>query len=337
MKMNRLAVACCLLAFPAFAMSPVKVIFDTDMYTDFDDAGSLACLHAMADAGECEILATVANTRDCMSVAMCEIINAYYGRPDIPVGCSKEIGKTGAEKGHVARYGATVKKYAKWVRHLNSNDAPDASDVYRKILSAQPDKSVVICSVGFLTNMRRLVETDRDLIARKVKCWVAMACKYPFGKEYNSMTDWQSSKIALEKWPTPVVFTDFEYGKDCFAGRAIAESGVKDSPVADVFAGNIPSREEIRKDSARHLRGCNGMGGRAAWDETAALIAVRGTDKYFNVERGTYRMVGEKGDNEWAPDAENGPHLRVTEKLSKAEVGKIIDELICRGPKNPGK
>ena len=317
---------------------PVKVIFDTDMYTDFDDAGALACLHALADAGECEILATVSNTRDCMSVAMCEIINAYYGRPDIPVGCVKGMG-LGNERGsaHERRYGATVRKYAKWVKHANSSDAPDAVEVYRKVLSAQPDDSVVICSVGFLTNMRKLVESDRDLVARKVKLWVAMACSYPNGREYNSMKDWESSKAALENWPTPVVFTDFQYGMDCFAGRAIAESEVKDSPVADVFRGNMPTREEIGRDAGRHLRSCNGMPGRSAWDETAVLIAVRGTEPYFNVHRGTYRMVGDRGDDEWIPDEENGPHVRITEKMNKLEVGKVIDELICRGPKNPAR
>ena len=322
--------------------SPIpKVIFDTDMYTDFDDVGALACLHALADAGECEILATVANTRDCLSVAMCEIINSYYGRPGIPVGCSKEIGKSGAEPEHMRRYAATVKKYAKWVRHRNSNDAPDANIVYRRVLAAQPDSSVVVCSVGFLTNLRRLIETKPDdispldgraLVAKKVKLWVAMACKYPDGKEYNSMTDAESSRIAIENWPTPVVFTDFEYGRDCFAGRALAESGKSDSPVADVFAGNIPTREEIRRDSALQLRRSYGMGGRSAWDETAVLIAVRGTEPYFNVERGTYRMVGNDGANEWAPDAENGPHLRVTERMPKAEVGRVIDELMMRQP-----
>ena len=36
----------------AAAAAPVKVIFDTDMITDFDDVGALACLHALADAGE---------------------------------------------------------------------------------------------------------------------------------------------------------------------------------------------------------------------------------------------------------------------------------------------
>lgn len=314
--------------------SPAKIIFDTDMYTDFDDAGALACLHALADAGECEILATVANTRDCLSVAMCEIINAYYGRPDIPVGCVRGIG-VGREEWatHEKRFGAAVRKYAKWVKHENSSDAPDAAEVYRKVLTAQPDKSVVICSVGFLSNMRKLMETDRDLVARKVKLWVAMACSYPKGKECNSMTDWESSKIAFENWPTPIVFSDFQYGMDCFAGRAIAESGVKDSPVADVFRGNMPPRDEIAKDAGGHLRCCNGLCGRAAWDETAVLAAVRGVDSYFNVHRGAYCMVGTEGEDEWVPDEKGGRHMRLTEKTSKVEIGKIIDELICRGPR----
>ena len=320
-----------------------KIIFDTDMYTDFDDAGALACLHAMADAGECELLATISNTRDCMSVAMCEIINAYYGRPEIAVGCSKEIGKSGSEPDHVKRYGAAVKKYAKWVKHLNSNDAPDANDVYRRVLAAQPDHSVVVCSVGFLTNMRRLLETKPDavspldgkaLVAKKVKLWVAMACKYPSGMEYNSKMDPESSRIALDNWPTPVVISDFEYGRDCYAGRALAESGVKDNPVADVFAGNIPTRDEVRADSAKWNKWCSGMGGRASWDQTAALVAVRGWEPYCNAVRGTYRMVGDDGLDEWAPDAENGRHIRITEKLAKAEVGRIIDELMLRKPKN---
>jgi len=313
--------------------APVKVIFDTDMYTDFDDAGALACLHALADAGECEILATVANTRESMSVAMCEIINAYYGRPDIPVGCVKGIGM-GNDRGgeHARRYGATVAKYAKWVKHRNSDDAPDAVEVYRKVLSAQPDRSVVICSVGFLSNMRKLVETDRALVARKVKLWVAMACYYPKGKEYNSMMDAESSRIALEGWPTPIVFSDFQYGMDCFAGRAIAETDLTDSPIADVFRGNMPSRDEIMRNAGHHMRCCNGLAGRAAWDETAVLAAVRGVDSYFNVHRGTFRMIGNAGEDEWVPDEANGPHLRLTEKVNKGEVGKIIDELICRKP-----
>ena len=323
------------------AAEPVKVIFDTDMYSDWDDAGALACLHALADAGECEILATIANTCDCMSVAMCEIVNSYYGRPHIPVACARKGGKKNGRHSHIKCYGATVERYMKWVKHRNSCDAPDAVEVYRRILSAQPDRSVVVCSVGFLNNLRYLLESSpdeisklngRDLVAKKVKLWVAMACKYPDGKEFNSVNDPESSRIALSDWPTPVIFTDFEYGRDCFTGRVLAESGIKGNPVADVFAQNLPSRDEIRKDPARHLRGCNGMGGRGSWDETAVLIAVRGTDPYFNVSRGAYRMVGTDGANEWVPDEENGPHLRITERMPKREVARVIDELMMRKP-----
>ena len=235
--------------------------------------------------------------------------------------------------------------YPGWYKYKDSDDAPDANRVYREVLSKAPDKSVVICSVGFLTNMRRLLETKGDefspldgraLVEKKVKLWVAMACKYPSGKEYNSRHDAESSRYALENWPTPVVISDFEYGKDCFAGRAIAESGIK-SPIVDVYAGTLPSREAIKKNSARYLRDAYGMAGRAAWDQTAVLAAVRGVDAYFNTERGIYRMVGTDGANEWAPDEENGPHLRITEKLSKAEVGKIIDELMLRVPQARSK
>lgn len=62
------AVAGSMLAASIALTEPVRVIFDTDMYTDYDDAGALACLHMLADA-ECEILATVACTRDAMPVA----------------------------------------------------------------------------------------------------------------------------------------------------------------------------------------------------------------------------------------------------------------------------
>ena len=100
---HRMALVGSLLLSLAFAWSssaePVKVIFDTDMITDFDDVGALACLHALADAGECEILATISSTRGNASVGAVEVINHYYGRPDIPVGAPKGMGVMGAHPG----------------------------------------------------------------------------------------------------------------------------------------------------------------------------------------------------------------------------------------------
>ena len=344
----------------SLAAQPVKIVFDTDMLTDFDDVGALVCLHTLADAGECDILATVSSTRGNASVAAIEVINGYYGRGDVPVGAPKGMGvlgenilakekvnprsplgeKKGIDGGHY-KYRKLAVDYPQWVKHVDADDAPDANETYRKVLASAPDKSVVICSVGFMTNLRRLLETKPDtispldgktLVERKVVRWVAMACNYPFGKEYNSEWDTESSRIVLENWPTPVVFSDFQYGFDVYAGRAVAEmSGVR-NPVKDVFSGNIPSQEEVAADPAKWMRIGYGEAGRSSWDETAVLAAVRGVDSYFNVHRGRFRMVGDKGEDEWVPDEENGPHLRLTEKINKIEIGKIIDELICRGP-----
>ena len=47
-------------------------------------------------------------------------------------------------------------------------------------------------------------------------------------------------------------------------------------------------------------------------------------------------MVGEKGENEWVP-CEDGPHTRITEKMNKDEVGRIIDGLITRPPAKSGR
>jgi hypothetical protein len=43
-------------------------------------------------------------------------------------------------------------------------------------------------------------------------------------------------------------------------------------------------------------------------------------------------MVGTKGENEWVAD-ESSPNCRLTVKMSKEDVGKVIDELMARPPK----
>ena len=74
MKNRLLALAACV-AFAGFAAGP-RILFDTDMVEDYDDVGALACLHALADEGKCEILAMASCTRDNQSVAAIEIVNA---------------------------------------------------------------------------------------------------------------------------------------------------------------------------------------------------------------------------------------------------------------------
>ncbi len=334
-------VAVYLFAFGACAAGP-KVIFDTDMYMDYDDVGALALLHTLADAGECEILGTISCTRDSMSVAAIEIINAYYGRTDLPVACTaRSGGVAGMNDLHKHFYARLVKDYKDWVRHANSSDAPDAVRVYRRLLAGQEDGSVVICSVGFLTNIADLLMSKGDdispltgveLVAKKVKLWVAMACKYPRGKECNSKMDAASSRTAIEKCPVPILFSDFDYGIKVLSGRKVAETSYPTrNPVHDIFKRHLPSRESVKSGKSGYP--ADQPLGHFSWDQTAVLAAVRGTGTYFDTQRGTYKIVDDKGSNEWTPAA-NGPHARLVEKMPYGEVSRVIDDLIAVGQKD---
>ena len=49
------------------------------------------------------------------------------------------------------------------------DQAPDANETYRKLLAAAPDKSVTVVTVGFTTNLRRLLETKADALVRECR------------------------------------------------------------------------------------------------------------------------------------------------------------------------
>ena len=308
---------------------PKKIIFDTDMYTDFDDVGALAVLHSMADAGECEILGTMVCTRGAPSLGMVEIINAWYGRPDLPVGVNKELGLGPLNKSQRSYniYLDMVKAHSDVVKHPTSDTAPDANETYRRILAAQPDGSVTICSVGFTTNLRRLLETKGDaispldgrtLVAKKVQAWYAMACRYPNGYEYNSKEDGESSKIAFRDWPTPIYFLDWCYGVDVKCGILASKRTEAVNPVRDVFKRALREYGEVDK-------------GHSSWDEVTVLAAVRGWESNFGTTRGKFDIVDEKGKNVWTPDPK-GNHYVLKEKTRKKDVTRMVEELIARGP-----
>lgn len=323
-----------------------KVILDTDMVEDYDDVGALATLHALADEGKCEILATVSSTRGNQSVAAVEILNAAYGRPDIPVGCAKGIGVVGTTEGpdRMARHGTyawLAQRYARDVRHFNSDAAPDANVVYRRALAAAPDGSVVICCVGFLTNLRRLLETGpdtasplngRELVAKKVRALYTMAGDYPKGREYNIQHDAASAKIVFAQWPTPIYVADFNLGRDVYSGRMAAERQYAyPNPVHDVYGRCLPSRADTHKPGAWDRE----EGGHCSWDPIAVLAAVTGAETFFAVAKGGY-SVADDGSNTWMETLGNGGgalQLDESRGFTRHGLGQILDDLIAREPR----
>ena len=64
-------------------VKPVAVIFDSDMGPDYDDVGAITVLHAFADSGKINILATMASTKYERVAAVLNVLNTYFKKPAI--------------------------------------------------------------------------------------------------------------------------------------------------------------------------------------------------------------------------------------------------------------
>src|SRR5215469_395749 len=66
--------------------SPINVIFDTDIWSDIDDMMALAMLHTLQDRHEVNLVAVTISTDDPWCASYVDLVNTFYGHPDIPVG-----------------------------------------------------------------------------------------------------------------------------------------------------------------------------------------------------------------------------------------------------------
>ena len=80
---------------------PVRLIYDTDMGNDIDDAMALAVIHALQSRGECRLLAVTVSKDNFYAAAYCDLLNHWYGTPGIPIGIVRS-GPT-PEDGHYVR------------------------------------------------------------------------------------------------------------------------------------------------------------------------------------------------------------------------------------------
>lgn len=315
-----LLVLSCQMPAPS-AVDPVKIIFDSDMGPDYDDVGALTMLHAFADSGKAEILGTMASNKYALAAPCLEVINTYYGRSKIPVGSPKNHGVNIGCSQHW-----TDSLVANYPHRLDSTShAQDAVYLYRKILASQADTSVVIVTVGFLTNLNDLLVSGADtisplngkqLILKKVKKLVAMAGKFPEGSEFNVKEDSTSSKYVFDHWPTQIIFSGFEIGDHIFTGKILIGSKLR-SPAKMAFGIAIPMSDEDRN-------------GRRSWDQTAVLTAVKGAAFAFGVVKGM--MVAEpSGFNRWNK-IENGTHSYLVFKKSPEVISGLIDQYMMHEP-----
>ncbi len=258
-------------------LTPVRVILDTDLDGDCDDAGALAVLHALADRGEVEILATVTCSRNTWTPQTISAINTYYGRPHLPIGAPKGAGPVQG-----SRY---TRQIAEEFPHAlrNGESVPDALEIYCRILEQAADNDVVIVTIGYLSNIAELLKrpardnrpSGMELARKKVRKWVCMGGNFigsPARDDLklgntNFAVDKTATYFAIRNWPGPLIFVGREIGSvpsGLKVGARLAETSTN-NPVRRVYELYFGG---TAKD--RHIA-----------DPTTVLYAVRGLRDYW--------------------------------------------------------
>jgi len=302
---------------------PVAVILDTDMGNDIDDALALVMLHSLQDAGECEILGITLSKDNPWAAVYTEQVNRFCGHPQIPIGVIRD-GPTRDEGKFIRRIAES------FGAGLPSKEPEDAVGLLRRLLSSRADHSVVLITIGFLTNLSRLLDSQPDevspmdgleLLSRKVDHVCSMAGNFGPGKtigsdsgnpEYNIRTDIPSACNFFGRFPGPVTFSGFEVGASIlFPGSFIEEALMKNprNPVASAYAAYLPMPYD-----------------RPGWDQTAVLQAVRPGCGYFDLSAPGQASVDLSGRTTFVPNP-NGRHRHLI--LQEKDIPLIRQDMLA--------
>ncbi|QHV97851.1 nucleoside hydrolase [Spirosoma endbachense] len=293
---------------------PMAVILDTDMDSDIDDVGALAMLHCYEKAGKVRILGVIVTSDEQHSAICTDAINTYFGRGDLPIGVS--------QRDSLKAFSKYTQAVSQEFPHklLSSKDAENSTSLYRRLLAGEPDGSVVIITIGHLTSLSKLLNSQPDaistlsgqaLVAKKVKRWSCMGGQFPSGKEANFYRPDPASTVnCLAKWTLPVTFAGWEVGNQ-------------------LVTGGVDFKERCQPNSPiyRGYELYNNFKGRASWDQVAILEAVEGVSSYFSLIKDGHCVVSADGSNEWKSPI-NSMHGYLAIKSTPNAIRKRIEMLM---------
>jgi hypothetical protein len=206
----------------------------------------------------------------------------------------------------------------------HEGNRPDAVDVYRRVLQKQAEGSVMIVTVGDVTNIRDLLKSTGDeispltgeqLVQAKVKRWVCMGGRYPVQndpKKYgNFKMDPRATVEAVKVWPRPVIFTGGgPFARQFPAGERLSELP-KDNPIRRVY-------EEYFGGTAKD---------RHCADLIAVMVAARGTGNPWKLVTRGHNHIFENGTHQWRDDRDNPSHSYIAEMKEGVDPAKVADSM----------
>lgn len=307
-KMKKILVMCVILLAAAFVRAdsskPIPVIFDTDMGNDVDDAMALAILNALIDRGECDLLAVTLTKSAPSAASYVQLIDAYFGHPDIPIGTlDREL--TPDDGAYIGKIFELKDESGNVLFAKPTPAVSPAVPLLRQKLAAAEDGSVVLVQVGFSTNLAGLLDTPADeyspltgkeLVAQKVKLLSTM-----FGgfndqprREYNVVTDIPSAQKLVSEWPTPIWFSGYEIGTAIQINRNHIDQTFRCRP-----------DHPIRHSFLLYRGG--GYDNQSTYDLTSVLLPIRFPEGYFDLSAMGRVSVDDQGIASFTQD-ESGLH-----------------------------
>ena len=208
---NILAVFIAFSGLTAAAVEPTRVIVDTDMGNDIDDALAFDMLYKAMDEGKINLLGISNHKKTSGASAYIDILNTYYGYPSIPISRST----TPVEVYEGSDYTMAVSANPAFGRTKKEGDFGDPVKMYRRLLAESPDTSVVVISLGFGTDIAKLLKSKPDefspldgqgLVGKKAKYLSIMAGSYGEKKraEFNVINDIPAMQTVFRLWPRPI-------------------------------------------------------------------------------------------------------------------------------------
>ena len=312
---KRLISVLVMLLLPLLVVARQRVIVDTDIDSDVDDAGTLAMLYSLHKQHKINLLGTIVTSDDPFAVTCVSAFNAYYGMGDLPLGFLKGQ--------------SFLKNHSRYTRQISEEfphdlpswkDAETATNTYRKLLAGSPDHSVVILTIGHLSSLQRLLQSPADqyshlngkqLVEAKVKRWYCMGGLFPEGKEANfSRPDPGSTVFCLANWTKEVVFCGWEIGERIITGDLVLKAEL--NPKNPMY---------------RAYELYNDFKGRASWDQVTAFLLADEASHYLELDNAGSCLLEADGSNRWIPGKKGNQFIvRFRPEVNVKELaGKITD------------
>lgn len=314
---------------------PIRIIFDTDIGGDCDDAGALALIHRLCDKGEAELLAVTHCGNSEYYAGCIDSINRFYGR-EVPVGVNFAAKPDENPRGvyAAALCGNFPNRYPP-ENHGSENGPKDTLALLRSTLASADDHSVTLVVTGNLASMERLVMSGADeisplsgkqLIEKKLCRTVVMGGRffeswpmtiYEGGDPTHHIMTWEynirgsgysTAKTVFDEWNGELILSGYEIGSYIVSMKGYGTRAKAGDPVA--FAYQLHSGDK----------------GRCSWDHTAVLAAIR-PGVYWHLHEFGKISVDEELVTHWEKSS-TSKHSYLLPKTDYEEIREVIDELI---------